>query len=1426
MAINFNTGPYYDDFDKNKNFYKVLFKPGYAVQARELNQLQSIQQHQLAGISNHIFKKNSMVIPGGIVLNNRADIVFVKANSGVSDLSVLVGKTITNKASFDYTNDATLDGHITAVVQAYRPAIEATSTTDYIPACLYVKYFKGMTDAPYRTTFDTSEVIKTVDAELLTFTTDADFASRKGKVATLSAGVFYTNEYFVDAPNQTIIVEHDSLQSTTASIVLDIQESIVTSDDDESLLDNATGAPNEYAPGADRYKINLVLTKVDVGFTSDRYINLMTIEDNVITYLNDRTEYAELMKTLARRMYDANGNFVTSGLQSSISDSSDDNYVIASVTAGKAYIGGFEYNQIANQSLPILKPRDAVHTEAIKDVSTFVNSLPYFYIAGGGKILELPDENTLVQILDADPASAGVSVIGYGVYRGIQYVTGDINTNEIYKAFFDWIYLEDGYTIKDIGGFKVIAASQGAPVLHEISVSGQTGLIKVNDVITSTTSGLAVTFQGGTADTVTLADHGFSNGDQVSFSSIVTTTGISVDTIYYVLNKTDDTFQLESSIGGGKLELTGNGSGVLKTQTGTVFNVSGSTLYVRKHTLNPVPSTDTIFTNAATTVFANINSYYISDYRSDYVPMIKVDSDPIKTLYDTTLTPAIPTTSYSFINKYELNVTSSNRTFTQTLGTNEEFEDFSTSDYYAYNVTDAVFITNLVDYLDLSNPSQITFTVDDSSLDNKTILLYTTVNKTFIKQSLKTETTATTKIVTPSISWMALEYQDVLKVTKVVDGGVKAVTFQNTGDTVTLVAHGLVNTDQVMFKSVSATNGITTFKRYYVINKTDDTFQISLTSGGSAVPITADSTGVLCPPADIDNSTDITNRFNFISGNNGTYTGTGFVKLKPKATPPVGQIAVRYTYYEVGVGNYMSVDSYGDYTGDLGYIGDIQDVSTDKGFTVNPRNYIDFRTRTSKYFFKNFATIANGSAVLKVKDLNLSTMASLLVGKYIVGPGFDNSTTISSVAFNATTGDSEITLGSSATAAYFGTYYIGLHTSALNLADTSNGGKEFTFPKDSARMSYSYTRFKSKQVLIYIDRNDEDSTSLKQLELTSMSQADALRRNEYKLPIMYIHMEPYTLSISDVSFKKYDNPTYQMLDIHNIKQRVDRNEYYTLLALAGGGDPQNTETELLDSGYGFWTENFMNSGTQDYLSGDYKATIYDKTYVSPGVRTTTINLEIDRNVDPATWKQTGTALTLPYTSVRAFGNTSASKGENLNPYNNVEWTSSGKLTLIPSVDNWVEVIAPPVQTTNTTTTTGTSVTTVVTPPPKPPAPKPETPPVILPPPPIDEIVIEVTNIREKWGPDSNKENPGPHNITFDWKTNTGRTGRVNTDIHLSEYLYTDPHTGKKNKDSIKITKDYALSMINKRYNDPGVKEYLNAGTHFDQNPPEWWRKNK
>ena len=59
-----NVSPYYDDFNKNDNFQKVLFRPGFAVQARELTTLQSILQDQISSQGKFIFKEGSQVIPG------------------------------------------------------------------------------------------------------------------------------------------------------------------------------------------------------------------------------------------------------------------------------------------------------------------------------------------------------------------------------------------------------------------------------------------------------------------------------------------------------------------------------------------------------------------------------------------------------------------------------------------------------------------------------------------------------------------------------------------------------------------------------------------------------------------------------------------------------------------------------------------------------------------------------------------------------------------------------------------------------------------------------------------------------------------------------------------------------------------------------------------------------------------------------------------------------------------------------------------------------------------------------------------------------------------------------------------------------------------------------------------------------------------
>ena len=73
---NLNISPYYDDFDEFKNYHQILFRPGYAVQARELTQIQSIIKNQIAKFGSHIFKQGSIVIPGNSF--QELDVPYVK----------------------------------------------------------------------------------------------------------------------------------------------------------------------------------------------------------------------------------------------------------------------------------------------------------------------------------------------------------------------------------------------------------------------------------------------------------------------------------------------------------------------------------------------------------------------------------------------------------------------------------------------------------------------------------------------------------------------------------------------------------------------------------------------------------------------------------------------------------------------------------------------------------------------------------------------------------------------------------------------------------------------------------------------------------------------------------------------------------------------------------------------------------------------------------------------------------------------------------------------------------------------------------------------------------------------------------------------------------------------------------------------------
>ena len=292
-----NTEPYFDDYNESKGFYKILYRPGYAVQARELTQMQSIINNQIARFGSSIFKEGSMVIPGASSLDTTISYVTVKdvAGSAPADsiLENLVGLTVT-------------DGNgISAEVVYYAKS----TATD--PSTLFVKYnSSSSSDATVGKFLVNSNISDTNDL----YTVEV-LSTGTGSIASIQEGVYFIKNNFVYVPSQTIVL--DKYSSTPSyRIGLISTEKIVTPEDDSSLYDNAQNSFNYNAPGAHRYYIDAVLTAISLDSTDDKdFIELIRVSSGSILFKVEHTTYSELEKELARRTYDESGNYTVSNFE-------------------------------------------------------------------------------------------------------------------------------------------------------------------------------------------------------------------------------------------------------------------------------------------------------------------------------------------------------------------------------------------------------------------------------------------------------------------------------------------------------------------------------------------------------------------------------------------------------------------------------------------------------------------------------------------------------------------------------------------------------------------------------------------------------------------------------------------------------------------------------------------------------------------------------------------------------------------------------------------------------------------------------------------------------------------------------------------------------------------------------------------------------
>ena len=85
----FNLSPYFDDFNESKKFHRILFRPSFAVQARELTQSQSILQNQVEKVSDHLFKQGAMIIPGQVSIDTDYTSIKLTSKSESSTNAIL-----------------------------------------------------------------------------------------------------------------------------------------------------------------------------------------------------------------------------------------------------------------------------------------------------------------------------------------------------------------------------------------------------------------------------------------------------------------------------------------------------------------------------------------------------------------------------------------------------------------------------------------------------------------------------------------------------------------------------------------------------------------------------------------------------------------------------------------------------------------------------------------------------------------------------------------------------------------------------------------------------------------------------------------------------------------------------------------------------------------------------------------------------------------------------------------------------------------------------------------------------------------------------------------------------------------------------------------------------------------------------------------
>lgn len=497
MTIITSQPPYRDDFDKDKGYYRVLYRPGYPVQARELTQQQTALQYQIEKFGRHIFDEGSIVTGGQFDIDLTFPYVLLSPENQVGNY--------VNPISFI---NKTIQG-ATSGVKAKIITVEQVVRDGVVYFVAMIRYVAGSasTDAslftPGETAFDVDNSLSTIKIRTEAF--GAIPVLGKGSLFTIEEGVVFSHGLFVDFARQSIILDPFSI-TPSCRIGFEIDINVISSTDDETLLDNANGTPNYNAPGADRLQVKASLKKIDLDDVASlpTFVEAFTIKDGVVQVKYERPQYAVIGDEIAKRTYDESGDYTLRGhgirtrehLDTGINegyltlDNGGNSSLLAiDIEPGLSYVKGYEVETLVTQhiSTPKSTTYEYVNQQIISARSSNyiiveeVVGLPVLdegtqvdlYCSGG----DSPDigEKRITNVIPSTTSPTG-HLIGTARVKSVAYESGILGTPSGRLR----IYLYD---------IKMNGACGGIPNVRSIHCSTPTDFFA--DVVLNSITGIA-----------------------------------------------------------------------------------------------------------------------------------------------------------------------------------------------------------------------------------------------------------------------------------------------------------------------------------------------------------------------------------------------------------------------------------------------------------------------------------------------------------------------------------------------------------------------------------------------------------------------------------------------------------------------------------------------------------------------------------------------------------------------------------------------------------------------------------------------------------------------------------------------------------------------------------------------------------------------